>query len=106
MEQKLKIYISIPIKGLPHKVQKMTADLVASMLSKQGYQPVNPFSIYAGKQPDYWDHLCADLRALADCDGVYFCSGWEKSMGCCIEHAFVMNRQKFGDKIYKVIYEY
>lgn len=101
-----KIYISIPIQGHNTEVQRMTADMVASMLSKQGWKPVNPFKIYAGQAPDYWDHITADLRALADCDAVFFCSGWEQSLGCRIEHDFVERIGQFTDKVYKIIYEY
>lgn len=103
---KPKIYISIPITGHVEPVQRRTAELTAMMLSKQGYEPVNPFMVYAGKDPDYWDHICYDLRALADCDAVYFCSGWEQSLGCCIEHDFVLRCIAAEKKSYKIIYEY
>lgn len=103
---KPKIYISIPITGKVETVQRRTADLTAMMLSRQGYEPVNPFNVYAGKNPDYWDHICYDLRALADCEAVYFCSGWENSLGCRIEHDFVQRCIEHGKKIYKIIFEY
>lgn len=104
-KQKKKIYISIPISGKDIREQRQEADRLAAFLSREGYEPVSPFNIYAGKDPDYWDHICADLRALADCDAVYFCGGWSDSLGCSIEHSFVMNRQAKGDKLYKIIYE-
>ena len=102
---KKKIYISIPITGHPYRDQREKADLAARMLSKKGYIPVNPFNIYAGHQPDYYDHLTADLRALADCDGIYFCTGWEQSLGCNIEHDFVMRHIAAKRKDYEVTYE-
>lgn len=102
---KLKIYISIPIKGLDEQKQRHKADLIARRLSTQGYEPVNPFNIYAGKNADYYDHICADLRALADCDGIYMCDGWERSNGCGHEHDFVLREQISGNKVYKIIYE-
>lgn len=101
---KTKIYISIPISGEDYKQQRRFADTVASGLSKRGYIPVNPFNIYAGHERDYWDHVCADLRALADCDAVMFLPGWERSLGCNIEHDFVMRCIAHGKKQYKVIY--
>lgn len=101
-----KIYISIPITGHNIELQRRTAKLTAAMLERQGYKAVNPFEIYAGSRPDYWDHICADLRALADCDGAYFCSGWEKSLGCSIEHDFVTRCQGHGKKFYTLFYEY
>lgn len=104
--EKQKIYISIPISGKNDKIQRQTAALTMAMLSRQGYKPVNPFDIYAGKNPDYWDHICYDLRALADCDAIYMCSGWERSLGCSIEHDFVQQCIAHKKKIYKIIYEY
>lgn len=102
---KKKIYISIPIRGKDRAVQQQKADGLARMLSVKGYEPVNPFNIFAGKNPDYWDHICSDLRALADCEAVYFCEGWERSLGCRIEHSFVMQRQAFCDKLYEIHYQ-
>lgn len=105
-EGKKKIYISIPIKGQDMKMQKEKAALITAALAKKGYEVVNPFWIYNGPKADYWDYICNDLRALADCDAIYMCLGWEKSLGCQIEHTFVMTRQKMFDKLYKVIYEH
>ena len=101
-----KIYICIPITGKDFKKQREHADAIARSFSRDGWEVVNPFNIYAGKDADYWDHICFGLRALADCDAVYFCSGWEQSLGCCIEHDFVLRRQAMEDKVYKIIYEY
>lgn len=103
---KSKIYISIPISGQNEQVQRLTASLTERMLRAQGWEPVNPFRIYAGEHPDYWDHICYDLRALADCEAIYMCSGWERSLGCSIEHDFALRCAKMGKKVYKIIYEY
>lgn len=103
---KPKCYISIPISGQNRKIQMQTAELTAAMLSRQGYEPVNPFLIYAGRNPEYEDHICCDLRAMLDCDAIYFCEGWEQSLGCCIEHAVAQQYIEKGKKIFKMIYEY
>lgn len=92
-----RIYISLPITGTNEKETREHADLVKAMLSRSGYEAVNPFEIYAGKNPDYKDHLCSDLRALADCDGIYLCKGWRWSRGCRIERNFA---DEFGLEIY------
>lgn len=86
------IYISLPITGREIHARQH-ADLVKAMLSRAGHKPINPFEIYCGKNPEYADHLCADLRALADCDAIYLCSGWQFSRGCRIERTFA---EEFG----------
>lgn len=81
----MKVYISLPISGRDIDEARRQADLAAAQLSRMGHRPVNPFNIYAGKNPTYADHLCCDLRALMDCDAIYLCEGWECSRGCDIE---------------------
>lgn len=83
----MKIYISLPITG-QETLAREKADRVKAALSRMGHHPVNPFDVYAGQTPEYADYLCCDLRALADCDAVYFCQGWDRSRGCRIEAAF------------------
>lgn len=104
-QEKKKIYISIPIKGLPLNKQREKADAIAAKLSRDGWKVVNPFNIYAGENPTYWDHIFADLRALEDCDAIYMCKGWRESLGCNLEMDFICNRIMFRDKFYHVYYE-
>lgn len=81
----MKVYISLPISGRDIDEARQQADRAAAQLSRMGHRPVNPFNIYAGKNPTYADHLCSDLRALIDCDAIMLCEGWEESRGCRIE---------------------
>lgn len=104
--EKKKIYISIPITGHDEKLQREKADRVAMSLSRRGFKPVNPFvDVFAGKNPDYFDYLCSDLRTITDCDGICFCQGWEKSCGCGIEHDFVMRLKAYDKKDFEIFYE-
>ena len=89
----MKIYISIPISGYDENEVRQHADLVKASLSRAGHTPINPFDIYAGKNPTYADYLCADLRALADCDAIFMCHAWQFSRGCRIERTFA---EEFG----------
>ena len=91
-----RIYISIPITGHDEKRVREHADRVGAALSRAGHRPVNPFDIYHGKNPDYADYLCEDLRALAGCDSVFLCNGWQFSRGCRIERVFA---EEFGKEI-------
>lgn len=88
------IYISLPITGHDEQKQREKADLVKAMLSRTGHKPVSPFDIYTGKNPKYEDYLCCDLRALADCDAIYLCEGWQFSRGCRIEANFAKEFEK------------
>lgn len=90
----MKIYISIPITGHDEKRVREHADHVKAALSRAGHKPVNPFEIYHGKNPDYADYLCEDLRALASCDAIYLCNGWQFSRGCRIEANFAQEFDK------------
>lgn len=81
----MRVYISIPITDKDEQKQREHADLTKAMLSRVGHTPISPFDIYAGKNPKYEDYLCYDLRALADCDAIYLCEGWQFSRGCRIE---------------------
>ena len=89
----MKVYISIPISGHDEKKVREHADIVKASLSRAGHTPVNPFDIYVGDSPSYADCLCADLRALADCDAIFLCDGWQFSRGCRIEANFA---KEFG----------
>lgn len=84
----MRIYISLPITGQDEKAQREKADKIKMALSRKGYEVVNPFEIYAGENPQYIDHLLADLRALNDCDEIYLCKGWQNSKGCQLEREF------------------
>lgn len=90
----MKVYISIPITDKDEQKQREHADLTKAMLSRAGHTPISPFDIYAGKNPKYADYLCYDLRALADCDAIYLCEGWQFSRGCRIEANFAKEFDK------------
>lgn len=94
----MKIYISLPITGREAEARHH-ADIVKAALSRAGHEVVNPFEIFVGKNPTYADYLCVDLRALAECDAIFLCNGWQSSRGCRIE-------RNFADEFHKqIIYE-
>lgn len=101
----MKIYISIPITGLPIDKVRERADLLKTQLSKSGNEVVNPLDVYAGKNPCYEDYICHDLRAMMDCDTIFFCKGWRQSCGCRIEHEVASMMLKFKRKSFNFIYE-
>lgn len=102
---KQKIYISIPIAGHDERATREKADRIKASLSRKGWHPVNPFEVYAGRNPEYADFICCDLRAMMDCDAIYFCEGWEQSCGCNVEHDVAMRFKAHGKKDFKLMYE-
>lgn len=95
----MKIYISLPITG-KEKEAREKADKVKTMLSKMGWEVINPFEIYVGASASYGQHLGADVTALIDhADAIFLCKGWENSPGCRIEHFVAQEMKK------KVIFE-
>lgn len=92
----MKVYISLPITGREVSEARQHADLVKAALSRQGHTVISPFEVYAGKNPDYYDYICADLRVLADCDAIMMCRRWGDSKGCRVEKAFA---DVYGKKV-------
>lgn len=101
----MRIYLSIPISGKDLTAQREKADLIKAKLSREGHTVVSPFDIYAGKNPTYADYICYDLRAMMDCDAVYFCKGWHDSCGCLIEHNTARYMDGYKKKKFKFMYE-
>lgn len=92
----MRIYISLPISSRPEHEAREHADRVKAALSRAGHTSVNPFESYLGKDAQYIDHLCADLRMLYDCNAICLCDGWQFSKGCRIEANFA---REFGKEI-------
>lgn len=105
MKKRQKIYISLPISGLDIQKVREKADLIKAKLSREGYEVVSPFEVFAGKNPTYEDYICCDLRAMLDCDAIYFCKGWQLSCGCNIEHDVALRFKAHKKKDFKLIYE-
>lgn len=101
----MKIYISIPITGYDKKAVRERADIIKAALSRKGHKAITPFDINHGKNPTYNDYICNDLRAMLDCDAVFFAKGWEDSCGCGIEHDTAQRYNAAGRKAFKFIYE-
>lgn len=70
-----KIYISLPISGC-EKEAREKAVLVKAKLSKQGWQPVSPFEIFAGKDATIGQHIGA-VSSLQSLDVTRIMTGVE-----------------------------
>lgn len=92
----MKIYISLPISNRPLDEAREHAHRMHAALVRSGHKVINPFDIYAGKNPTYEEYLCYDLLALSGCDAIMLCDGWQFSRGCRIEANFA---KEFGKQI-------
>lgn len=82
----IKVYISGRISGLPmDEVTAKFAQAEAEVKAK-GATPVNPLNIHTGKgNPEWADHMKADIKAMMDCDALYVLTDWQQSRGAKIE---------------------
>jgi hypothetical protein len=97
-----RIYISLPISGVEAQSEIKAAQL-QKHFEAQGYEVVNPWEIgrhleeihaLCGLPKPVWaEYMQWDLIALEHCDEVYFCKGWENSLGC-IEEKNLSNKLK------------
>lgn len=87
-----RIYISGPITGMS-ELNKPAFDAAAvAMVSKGWESAFNPHEVEAPPaQPDtpeqlwrYYMKHC--VKALCDCDAIYFLAGWQNSRGAVWEH--------------------
>lgn len=90
------IYISLPISGHEDTYEHRLDDAVAYV--KEMYPEyeyiITPKEIaerledYQPMKPKYKDYLLADMEAIAHCDAIFMCSGWQDSKGCFAEWTF------------------
>ena len=81
----MKIYISLPISGREKEAREQ-ADKIKQAIRNAGHEPISPFDVtIVKKKPNYFDHICADLRVMLDCDAICFSEHWITSCGCQIE---------------------
>ena len=88
--------LSQPMGGKTDEEIATVRERAISALTERGYIPVN--TLFTGEwyseknldalgvvqRPLYF--LAKSLEAMANCDAVYFCKGWENTRGCRIEH--------------------
>lgn len=124
---KKKIYISIPISGLPVEEVKKRASELKEALTSGNTEAVTPFDVCpdADVPENYSDKaryayfMGRDIEALLNCDAVFMCNGWQTSNGCRAEYfvAWIygkeiiiennsnvtMKRKEVKEKVIKVI---
>lgn len=96
MEKQL-VMISQPMQNRTEEEIKEVRERATEYLESKGFDVLNiyfpnkyeEFSVSGVvkdvKHVPLW-FLAQSLEAMAECDAVYFCEGWEKTRGCLIEH--------------------
>lgn len=86
----MRVYIAGPISGIEN--DNSEAFRIAFLeLSEIGHYPVSPIDIgrrlkrEMGRVPTWAEYMREDIKALMTCDGIYLLSGWNNSIGSCIE---------------------
>lgn len=81
-----RVYISLPITGLPDKQVKRKAELTKKLLKAKGYVPLSPLEIAPEPDKPISYYMGLDIMALLECHSIFLCRGWEKSNGCLLEY--------------------
>lgn len=82
---KKKLYISLPITGLPIDEVKKQAELYKNLWCKK-YEVITPFDINPDQDKTYSYYMGKDIEALLECDLIYMSPGWVHSKGCNAEY--------------------
>jgi hypothetical protein len=84
--KKKKLYISLPITGYDLEKVKIEAETWKDVF-KKSYSVITPFDVCTEENLTYSHCIEKDIRALLDCDAVFFAYGWMNSKGCNLEYA-------------------
>ena len=90
MENKRKVYISLPISGYDIEERRDTAMKMEIRLRGCGFDVFNPLGdgwVYGLTTQQY---MKRDLKALLDCDVIMFMHNFNKSAGCHTELCVAM----------------
>lgn len=85
MEDKKKMYLSLPISGRKIEKVKEYARKVKEAWVKKGFEVVTPFEVVPIDGMPYEYCMGRDIMALLRCDGVILCKDWFGSKGCRAE---------------------
>lgn len=86
--KKHRCYISIPITGVPVDQLHADRDAAVGHITSLGWQYFDPVAADESPQNarmDYRSLIMRDLAELHQCDRIWLCPGWERSLGCLIE---------------------
>lgn len=83
--KKSKIYVSIPVSKENYVDQRNHSFVIATNLAMKDYDVVTPFDVIKNADISSNEAMGSRITAMLDCDSVFMCMGWEKSIHCKIE---------------------
>lgn len=87
-----RIYISGKISNTDPISSRARFEEAEKALQAAGFETVNPWKIKPDVQgePEWADHIVADLQQLRHCDGLCMLENWHTSRGANIENYFAL----------------
>lgn len=85
MEDKKKMYLSLPISGRKIEKVKEYAKGIKEAWVAKGFDVVTPFEVVPLDGMPYHYCMGKDISALLLCDGIILCHDWFGSKGCRAE---------------------
>lgn len=82
---KVKVYISGKISGLPEQEYKERFAQAEASLTAKGYEVTNPLKNGVASGEHWKTQMKADINLLLDCEAIYMLENWEKSEGATLE---------------------
>jgi hypothetical protein len=82
---KTKVYVSLPIAGHDLEETKKYVNQVKKWLEEKGYEVMTPFDACSEPDKPYSYYMGESIKALLECDAVYFVFDWATSKGCMAE---------------------
>lgn len=82
----MKVYVSLPISGIPMAFVKKRAQDYKEQLEAMGHDVITPFDVCNEPNRPYAYYMGKDIEALIDCDAIYLAPGWHGSKGCTAEY--------------------
>ncbi len=83
--EKMKIYISGKITGLPPEEVKEKFARAEKFLLDQGMSPVNPLKLKTQHCKEWCDFMRVDIVAMMDCNAIFLLEDWKYSPGANLE---------------------
>ena len=109
MRNKIKVYISGPIAGIPDYLDRFAS--AEEELTEAGFVVMNPAKIQYEMPSDttQTEYMSISMRLLEMCDAIFMLSGWEYSRGAMAEYHYAHSIgldlfETDGDKFYKGVF--
>lgn len=90
----MKIYIAGKISGLPYDEVRERFNGAEDLLTKLGFEVLNPVKNCLDQDTSWNGHLCRGIELLLPCDAIYMMDNWVDSTGASIEYDIATRMNK------------